>query len=202
LTNTGNYTDTFLVTGVSPSFVTTVSPSLVGPLNIGASQGVTVTVRIPTNAAANTVETTTVTAISQGDPSATATALLTTTVNTVYGAAFAPPVAQAGAPGALVTHSLWLTNTGSVADTFTITVGSAVFTTTVLSPIVGPLNPGEGGWVTVTVQIPADALEGAQDQVTITATSQGSPSASATASLTTLVQTAASKLYLPLVMKQ
>ncbi len=199
LTNTGNYTDTFLITAVSDSFVTTVSPSLVGPLNIGASQTVRVTVRIPADAAPNTMETTTVTSISQGDPSATTTVLLTTTVNAAYGAAFAPALAQAGAPGSLVTHSLWLTNTGNLTDTFTVTAGSAVFTTTVLSPIVGPLNPGEGGWVTVTVQVPVEAVEGTQDEVTITATSQGAPSVSATATLTT--QVALNRLYLPLVMK-
>jgi PKD repeat protein len=73
---------------------------------------------------------------------------------------------QFSAPGMVVTHTLRVTNTGDLPDTFTLLKNGNVWTTDV--PIsVGPLYPGESADVQVLVHIPSNAASGATDVVTI-----------------------------------
>ena len=89
-----------------------------------------------------------------------------------YEVVLAPSTAaQSGYPGATVTYTLVLTNAGNYTDTFTLTVGSTAFTTTVTPSSVGPLGQGLSQSVAVTVQIPAGAAPGVSDTAIVTATS-------------------------------
>ena len=186
LTNAGNTSDTFTVTVGSTAFTTTVTPSSVGPLSAGASRSVTVTVQIPAGAAGGFTDTATLTATSHGDVTKSAGSILTTTVNLARRVSLAPPTAaQSGYPGATVTYTLVLTNAGNYTDTFTLTVGSTAFTTTVTPSSVGPLGQGLSQSVAVTVQIPAGAAPGVSDTAIITATSWGNSNQSANSILTT-----------------
>jgi uncharacterized membrane protein len=79
VTNTGNNADTFIVSVSGETYTTTV-PATVGPLGSGESATVAVTVEIPAGASVGDQDVATVTVTSQGDPTAFADVMLTTTV--------------------------------------------------------------------------------------------------------------------------
>jgi uncharacterized membrane protein len=166
---------------------------------------VEVYVTIPADAADGATDDVTVTATSQGDPTESDAATLTTTVVTaVYGVEVTPPTAgQNGEVGSVVTYTLTVTNTGNLPDTFGLTVEGNVWTTTLSEPSV-TLAAGASTTVEVYVTIPADAADGATDEVTVTATSQGDPDVSASATLTTtsvVPEPETFELYLPIIFK-
>ncbi len=95
------------------------------------------------------------------------------------------PVGWADA-GQVVTHTLRVTNTGTLSDTFQVTMGSHNWPTQ-LSPNSLALAAGEGAEVTVVVSVPAGAAGGAQDSVVVTVRAPSdprTPPASAQATLT------------------
>lgn len=117
---------------------------------------------------------------------------------TVYDAALAPPAAAlVGAPGASVTYTFQLTNAGFASDSYTITVGGNVWTVTAPSGA-GPLAQGATTALNIGVRVDPNAPPGASDSALITAVSQGDPSRSASALLTTL---SGKNWYLPYVSK-
>jgi uncharacterized repeat protein (TIGR01451 family) len=111
-----------------------------------------------------------------------------------------PTAAQTAAPGTTLTYTLWVTNTGSVTDTFDVSVNisGTAFTTTAPSTV-GPLAAGAGTSLDVTVVVPAGAADAAVSAATVTVTSQGNSAAFDSAMLTTTV--AWHKLYLPIIWK-
>lgn len=125
---------------------------------------------------------------------------LTVTAVPNYGVILAPATdAMSGAPGEVVTYTLTLTNSGDVADTFSLAASTSTFATTLSTSSVA-LAAGASTTVEVYVTIPAGAADGDDDMVTITATSQGDPGESAASTLTTTVEWL--KLYMPVIMKQ
>jgi len=109
-----------------------------------------------------------------------------------------PPAAtRVGNPGAAVTHTLRLTNTGNTTDTFTLTKSASAWTVD-MPASVGPLAAGVGVEVPVVVHIPAGAPPDARDVVTVTATSQSDPTKTDASVLTTRTRV---KIYLPLVVR-
>ena len=112
---------------------------------------------------------------------------IVTITEMAYGVTLVPSTAaQSGNPGALVTYTLALTNTGDASDTYTMTVSNTAFTTAVTPSSVGPVTAGASQNVTVTVQLPAN-IGGLRDIAVVTATSQGDPTKSASSTLTTTV---------------
>jgi PKD repeat protein len=102
-----------------------------------------------------------------------------------YGVMLAPSTdTTSGTPGATVTYTLQVTNTGNTVDTLTMTMSGNDWTTEVVTTV-GPLASGESADVAVVVHIPAGANEGDSDTVTIAATSQGNPAESDGSVLTT-----------------
>jgi uncharacterized membrane protein len=89
-----------------------------------------------------------------------------------------------GTPGSTVNYTIWVTNTGNVADTFNLDVFGSTWTTTPVSTSVS-LDPGESASVTVDVGIPGNAGDGDTDTATITATSTGDTTVSDSVDLTT-----------------
>jgi uncharacterized repeat protein (TIGR01451 family) len=201
ITNTGQAADTFDVSvGTTGSAFTTTAPSTVGPLAAGATTTVDVAVTIPPGAGHNASSVATVTFTSQGDPAVSANSVLTTTssVAPVYGVGSGQVLSASGLPGATITYSVAVTNTGSSSDTFTVTVGiaGAAFTTTAPSTV-GPLAPDASTTIDVVVNIPADAADGATSAATVTFTSHGDGSTSASSTLNTTATWL--KIYFPVI---
>lgn len=121
-----------------------------------------------------------------------------TVVAADFGVSVAPSLdMQLGTPGTTVVYSVTVTNNGNVSDTFDVALSGNDWTTT--APVtVGPLAPGASTTVAVEVEIPADAAIGSFDAVSVTVTSQGDPTETASASLVTTCVEIVYELYLPL----
>ena len=96
---------------------------------------------------------------------------------------------RGGAPGSTVVYTHTLYNQTGITNSFTITPSGNVWTTTVAPASTGSVPNGGTVPITVSVQIPPDALLGNRDVVTVTALSDfPTPGAyTATAVLTTSV---------------
>jgi hypothetical protein len=114
-----------------------------------------------------------------------------------YGAAWSGETAQLGSASETVTYLLVLSNTGTTTDTFALTF--AANWGTALSTDIVTLTAGAGTPIQVDVDIPGTANEGDSDTAVITATSQSYVTATATISLTTMVED--SVTYLPIIFK-
>jgi VCBS repeat-containing protein len=91
-----------------------------------------------------------------------------------------------GPAGSTVEASFTLSNLGTLSDTFTLALSGSTWNAQV-SPTSVVLAGGQSTQVTVTVQIPADALGGETNPVTLTATPQTSPDQADSAVLTAQV---------------
>jgi len=196
--NTGGYPDTFDVSATSGlGWEVAPAATVVGPLNPGEQVSLEVTVYLPADAAGGTRDTTTVQAISQGQPVYQDNSLLYTTAN-VYGiAVFAPISLATDLPANSVTYTVTLTNLGNAADVFDLTIGAHDWETTVsqISPqVIG------GGSVDIIVQvnIPASANPHQMDIVTLQWVSRADPGQSAQVTLTTISQVGG---YLPMLFR-
>lgn|GEM_PF-2173907 len=154
LTNTGGYTDSYTLLPLGNAWTTTVAPPLIAALAPGASAPVLVRVEIPGTPAAPT-DTVTIRAASGWDDTIRAHQTL---YSAVLGAAVAAADSTAyGTPGEVVTHTLWITNAGSIADTYAITLEPGAWPADLLTPQV-TLQPGESGAAQVAVSIPYQPL--------------------------------------------
>lgn len=176
LENTGNLADTFTVeaTGVWAFHLPVTSFTLLP----GETANVVVHVTIPADAAAGASDVTTVTATSAFDDTVSDFSELTTTANQVFGIELTPATdALTGAPGEVVEYTLTLVNTGNGEDTVALAAAGNLWDVD-LSAASVTLAAGASAEITVQVTIPADAVDGAMDVVTVTATSEGGPTAS------------------------
>jgi hypothetical protein len=198
LSNLGTAVDNFNIQLSDYTWESTLSDTQIGPLGAGESQDFTVSVTIPTGATAGLSDRAIITATSQGDNTKTATGTGTTTVKPNYAFEIDPLLAEdSGKAGDSVTHSLTITNTGMLEDSYTYSIGEHNWETSVtLSDL--PLQPGESATVTVSVVIPADSQFGAMEKVEITFKSQGDPEQSV---LVTLVTRVNIPLYLPIIQR-
>jgi hypothetical protein len=117
------------------------------------------------------------------------------TVALEHGVALTADSTAIGPPGGDVHYTLWLTNTGLLADVYTIAANSQW--TTTLSANNQPLDGLAVAPIMVTVTIPSNALEGDMDTAVVTATSQANPTLSASVTLTTTVVIFDNFVYLP-----
>lgn len=186
LTNTGNYTDGYTLAAQGNAWPTAVIPPAVPALGPGEAALVLVRVDIPTSPAAPT-DTVTVQATSGWDEALYARQTLRSQV--LGAAVVAGSSLVAGAPGETVTHTLVITNAGSVADAYDLGVGGYRWPTVLLTPQVGPLEPGERAEAYVAVRIPYAALTETalfSDVFSLRVTSTVVPSVTAGAAGTTL----------------
>ncbi len=110
-----------------------------------------------------------------------------------YGVSFSEDMAAEGGAGETVMYMVWMTNTGSITDTFDL---SATGEWTVTLPANIILGPGEADMVHVMVEIPHDAHDGHVEMTTVTAVSQGNNSLSDSVVLSTTANTM-HFIYLP-----
>lgn len=200
VTNTGDITLTHHT--VTDSHLGSIVSGLTYDLAPGASVFITATA----NVTQTTVNTATWTAFIAGSPvpiSATADDTATVAVaSLVTGVDLSADDAQTSNAGTTVTYTVYITNTGNVADTFSVSATGVWISTLSVNSIT--LNAGEMGSFTVTVFIPANAADNDSDITTITATSQTDGSATDSTSLTTTAEVpspANPVIYLPMIMK-
>lgn len=199
VTNTGTCGDVFSVDLGGNTWVVD-GPLTVGPVAPGAGAAVQFTVDIPAGANPGDSDDVTVTLTSQGNPAVSDSSILTTTATGPHAVGLTvDSSAKSGIAGQVVTYFLTVTNLGSTTDTFTLSdSGGAwglVFSETELT-----LDAGESAEVTVDITIPAGALPGDTDDVTITAVMTGDPGVTDQVVLTTTVINVI-KLYIPLIFR-
>ncbi len=184
LTNTGNGEDDFDF-NVSGHSWTTIIPDPTLNLQAIESGSIEVIMTIPTNAFGGESDTTLLTAVSQGDPDATAEIQLTTVVSTVYEVVVGGGSSAKALPGTMITFTVPVTNMSTVTESFDLSaVGDWVASVT---PETITLSPNEGGEVAVKIGVPASSEFGEMETAVFTAMSQSEPAVKATNNLTTIV---------------
>jgi PKD repeat protein len=138
-----------------------------------------------------------------GSNTRTRTNYITISGAAAYGVQIASPQpAKSGSRGSQVVYTVVVTNTGTVPDSFTLSLpnaGTYQWVTQLGSTSIGPLASQQSANTQVTVFVPAAAPLIASDVVTVTATSNGSGSVSSSVVLKT--STLVYPVYLPLIKK-
>ena len=184
LTNTGDLADTFTI-GVSDNWGATAPASM--SLAAGASDTFNVEVTIPGGATDEESDVATVTATSQSNGSATDSVDLTTTANIpVYGVALSQDEGMSGDPGAVISYTVTVTNTGDTLDTFAIAISDTWGAT---APASVMLDAGLSTTFAVEVMVPVNAGSGDSDIAEVTVTSQGDGAVTDSVELTTTANT-------------
>ena len=200
--NDGNLTDTYDLAHTLATWSTSLSTAAVGPLAPWSNGSFQVHVTIPGGALDGASDVVTVTADSRNS-TAVDDAVLTTVATSqpiTRGVGIAPHGATGtGDPGETVTHTMRVTNTGTVADVIGLSHTGPTTWTVCYSANPLSLGAGVGTDVEVYVGIPAGAPTGSTGLITITATTQGSPPKTDTMVLT--VNVSQRNIYLPLVMR-
>jgi uncharacterized membrane protein len=182
--NTGGVSDTYsLTTADNASWSRTISPTS-PPLAAGASGTATLTVTIPSGAENNARDNVRVTATSQADPSVSDSDSCIAHASPFGVEVSISPTSENGSPGAALTYTVTVRNTGSVADNYVLTKSDNASWSLSLLPSTLSLAVGENETSTLTVTISASAENNTQDSVTVTATSQTDSSVSGNASCT------------------
>jgi hypothetical protein len=119
-------------------------------------------------------------------------------VSGATGVELGPSAVLTGLVGTAVTHTLTLTNSGTVTDVFDLAPTGNTWPTA-LPDDTGYLVPGEVLTFDVVVTIPVDAADGNSDMVDITAISRLDDSVTDSATLTTRARYR--RIYLPFVAK-
>jgi hypothetical protein len=106
---------------------------------------------------------------------------------TQYGVELTPSAAQSvGNLNSTVSYTLHVTNTGTAADTYDVTVSGNNWTTNVPSTV-GPLAAGAGQDIQVAVDVPLNATPGTQDVAIVRVRSQGDSTVTGNSTLKTIV---------------
>jgi uncharacterized membrane protein len=176
LTNTGNLTGTFVLSATAPPGWSAApgAPACLADLPPGSTCPFTMTVSVPADADAgpNSVL---LTATAQDSIGASDRVTDTVLVAAVPGLAFAPDRTGSADPGAVVTYTHTLTNTGNGPDTFTIALATDPGWSATVTPTFIALPRRGTQTIIVSVTAPTGVLFGSTGAVTATATSALDP---------------------------
>jgi len=212
LTNTGTCTETYFLQAnhnrgwaielLNPDWPAGTMPLWLFQVGPHDTRTFSVTVAVPAEAAGLTGQTI-LTATARSDASVLATATDVTLVAAAPGVQLTPNRSASAQPGAVVTYTHTLVNTGGAADTFDLTLSpgwGALVTPT-------PVTLASGGTATVNVRItaPTTAVSGTVETTRLTATSRLDSRVSATVTDTTTIFTQDTPpdhdIFLPLVLR-
>jgi len=158
-----------------------------------------VTVNIPAGALGGASDQVAISASSRADGSKTDSALLTTSVTPTSGILLSGNDSLSGQPGAVVTYTLWITNTGNVTDTFDIELSGNLWTSVLSVPSI-TLAAGQRGSFTVVIKIPSTPATPDTDTVIVLAVSRNDSTKSDTAELNTAQRTLKWRVFIPFVL--
>jgi len=197
--NTGGYPDTFSVSALSAQgWDVTPGAIAIGPLAAGETAQVWIDAEIPGDVPGGTEDAARVDIVSEGDGAKSTAALLYTTAN-VYGLNVTTSMpAQSAFPGLVITYTLQVTNLANISDTFSVTLGSYQWETS-LSHSSLSLLAGEAGQIEVYVTVPSGSRLGDLDAVSVRLVSQGDPMKSAQITLASTALEA--RIFLPITMR-
>jgi hypothetical protein len=157
-------------------------------------------VTVPLSATDGQFDLATVSLVSQGDQSETTSAAITTYAGQLYALTLDPAgINKFGNPGGQVQYTVEVTNTGYLADAFSVSTIGVNWPTVVVPtrvPSAGSLSPGQKGQFTVTVQVPASNPGRTRDLVILIVTSLAHPSTWKQSFITTIL-TGEDSLFLP-----
>ena len=190
LTSQSNVTDTVTVDvfGAGPAWLVGTSTPSVELVPFGSAV-ISVSVNVPAGST-GLVHTMTVRATSAFSTEVQATAINTTTVQTVRSVTLEPSQAISTTAGQTAVFAHTLTNSGNVTDSFTLSANSSQGWTFTIDPLTsGSLAAGESIPVTVSVTVPPGTPVGTVDVTTVTATSTNVVTVTDSAADTTTVIT-------------
>lgn len=180
-----------------PTTLLTTSPIT---LSNGTSSTISVQVEVPPTAIHGDSDVFHLVATSVNHPSLTLTGIGTTTVSGDAGLSTSGDQAGSGEVGTVVTYTVQLTNTGTITDLISLSLGTSVYTVTSSASEFGPLAPGASSTVAIYVTV-GTAIS---DTVTLTFTSSFDDTVTATITLTTTAifpPPTDTYLYLPVIWK-
>jgi uncharacterized membrane protein len=122
-----------------------------------------------------------------------------TVIPYVYSLTLSDEMSASGEVGTSVIYEVTITSTGNTTAAYDLEVTGAW--TASLSDDTVTLDTGGSTTVYVTVDIPLNAVDGAESVVILTATSQNKPGVSASVTLTTTAEVPVKNIYLPLIRK-
>ena len=184
--NTGNVSDTFILTATSSQgWLVNFTGGPLPPLQPGESVTTTLTISVPVGAAPGQQDDTILTATSTQDSSVSDSATDTTQVAQTYGLLFEPDNTRVVPADSIVVYTHTLTNTGDGPDSYAFSATSSQSWTVQLPPTL-PLDAGSAATVMVTLTVPV-STEGLIDLMDVTAVSINEPTAVATVTNTTIV---------------
>lgn|GEM_PF-727126 len=202
ITNLGEISETFSISNAGQHWPVQLSTQALGPLPPGDNASLTITVSVPL--AAGGGESDSLLVLVSAPHVAPAQAVFTTTAASVYGLSVSVPLdAQQGMRGQTLTYTLELTNSGNTTDTFDVVItGTWPVSVTTSAGVFDPeagIVLGRGGEVTLTlsVAIPAEALNGSVEVTEITLRSRNAPQHAVQVNLTSTA--AWRSLYLPFI---
>jgi hypothetical protein len=134
------------------------------------------------------------------EPIVTVPVTLTVVATPTYGVDLSASQVLTGLVGTTVTYTLQITNTGDVADVYTITTSGHAWPTTLSQGSI-VLDPGATAMMMAFVDVPAGASNNDMDTATVLATSQGDPVVSDTMTLMTIAVRDEILVYLPTIPK-
>jgi len=170
ITNTGNVVDNYdLTVSDNSGWGPTVSPiALMVPA--GENRTATLSVTVPTNAIGCTEDNVTVTATSQIDNKVKDNDSCVAHAEVVRGVeVLIYPGYQSGLPGATLTYTVAVTNTGNVEDNYALAASDNAGWGLIVTPTWLVLAPGTLGGATLSVAIPENALGSTEDTIVVTA---------------------------------
>ncbi len=107
-----------------------------------------------------------------------------------YGVTISPDQAGEEIPGQTLGYAITITNTSEgITDTINLSLGSSNWFSNLDTTSVGPIPSGGVGVALLVVRIPDSVLPGQQDQVVVSAISQGDPSKTASTTITSTALT-------------
>lgn len=154
-------------------WTTLITPSVVGPLQPGATAVITLGVTAPAGTPVGSPPNlTTLIARDPADPPE-APPLATATARTIPGGVLLEPQLNTGSaePGATQIYTHTLTNTSPDADTFLLSVSGDPAWNPAIQPLSIALDPGASTTISVTLQVPTAAISGTLNTTSVEITS-------------------------------